>query len=128
MSDLKDLRQAMGSFARRWRYVPGFNALVGTQSELERQRFERKWLDKKGEVVQSKADRIRLYYIQDCVWEPAPDSTPEKPIGLRRMFTEDDLNDWITNDVDGQLTRVLMAEIKDFLDIDKAELEGDAKN
>lgn len=128
MSELKDLRQAMSPFKREWVYVPGFDALAGNQSELERQKFERRWLDKKGEFVQSKADRIRLYYIQDCIWVPAPESTPEKPVGSHRMFTEENLNEWLVNDLDGGLTRQLMKVIRDHCNLDAEDMEEAGKN
>lgn len=112
----------LSGFKRRFREVeiPGLGKVkIGNQSERERQRFERKWLNTKGDVVQAKADRIRLYYVLDCVWLPDESA---------RMFSDDDMQSLIDADLDGAVTRRLMKEIREHCDLDVEELEDAAKN
>lgn len=112
----------LSGFNRRFKDVdiPGFGLVtIGNQSEGERQRFERKWLNSKGDVVQSKADRIRLYYIIDCVWNPDRQT---------RMFSDADMQALVDADIDGAVTRRLMSEIRAHCDLDAAEVEELAKN
>lgn len=122
MSEYASRETFLAGFKRRFREadIPGLGTVkIGNQSERERQKFERKWLDKKGEVVQAKADRIRLYYVVDCVW--LPDES-------QRMFAEADIQSLIEADLDGAVTRRLMKEIREHCDLDADELEDETKN
>lgn len=122
MSEYATKEAFLSGFKRRFKEVdvPGLGKVkIGNQSERERQRFERKWLDAKGNVVKSKADNIRLYYVVDCVW--LPDES-------RRMFDESDVEALALADIDGGVTRLLMEEIRQHCDLDGKELEDATKN
>lgn len=136
-------------FKRRFKVVshPVYGThLLGNQSERDCQRLERRWLDGKGQVVQVKADRSRLYYIQDCTWVPharldallQAEHTDEEieallaelgdSAGVRRVIDDEALRLMIERDVDGGCTRWLMDQIRQHNGIASDEPEDASKN
>lgn len=107
-----------GGFTRRWKETvcPLGKVVIGSMSEKEHQRFEKR-LDsmRKRKTI----DQVRLAYMCECVWLPDKSA---------RMFSDEDFNLFLTEDLDYAVTRQLTEEIISHLGVTPDDLEDLAKN
>lgn len=109
-----------GGFKRRWKEIEspllGGKVLIGSMSEKEHQRFEKRL---EGMRKRKTAEHVRLAYMAECVWLPDRSA---------RMFSDEDFNRLLTEDMDYAVTRQLTDAIVDHLGVGPDDLEELAKN